>query len=37
MFVTPPASPTELPARLLAAGIDQERIDAFMAQFPQEL
>jgi mannose-6-phosphate isomerase len=33
MFVTPPASREELPARLLAAGIDQMRIDSFMEQF----
>jgi mannose-6-phosphate isomerase len=33
MFVTPPESVEELPARLLAAGIDQLQIDAFMEQF----
>jgi mannose-6-phosphate isomerase len=33
MFVTPPESREELPARLLAAGIDQARIDAFVEQF----
>jgi mannose-6-phosphate isomerase len=33
MFVTPPASPQGLPARLIAAGVDQARIDAFMEQF----
>jgi mannose-6-phosphate isomerase len=33
MFVTPPASSEELAARLLAAGITQEQIDAFMGQF----
>jgi mannose-6-phosphate isomerase len=33
MFVTPPENREELPARLLAAGIEQARIDAFMEQF----
>jgi len=33
MFVTPPEHGTELPSRLLAAGIAQDRIDAFMEQF----
>jgi len=33
MFVTPPASAQALPARLLAAGIEQGRIDSFMEQF----
>ncbi|MBV8530336.1 MAG: class I mannose-6-phosphate isomerase [Candidatus Eremiobacteraeota bacterium] len=33
MFVTPPASAEQLPARLLAAGIGQAEIDRFMAQF----
>ncbi len=33
MFVTPPEHRLALAARLLAAGIAQERIDAFMAQF----
>lgn len=33
MFVTPPETAGELPARLLAAGVDQERIDHFMEQF----
>jgi mannose-6-phosphate isomerase len=33
MFVTPPANREELPARLIAAGVDQARIDAFMEQF----
>ncbi|MBV9333584.1 MAG: class I mannose-6-phosphate isomerase [Candidatus Eremiobacteraeota bacterium] len=33
MFVTPPERNTELPARLLAAGIAQDRIDGFMEQF----
>jgi len=33
IFVAPPQSPEVLPVRLLAAGIPQERIDAFMAQF----
>jgi hypothetical protein len=33
MFVTPPESQTILTARLVAAGVAQERIDAFMAQF----
>lgn len=33
MFVTPPASRSFLAVRLLAAGIDQARIDAFMEQF----
>jgi mannose-6-phosphate isomerase len=33
MLVTPPNSPSALPARLLAAGIEQAQIDAFMAQF----
>ena len=33
MFVTPPQSSSELPVRLLAAGIEQDRIDRFMGQF----
>jgi mannose-6-phosphate isomerase len=33
MFVTAPPSPETVPARLLAAGIDQARIDTFMEQF----
>jgi mannose-6-phosphate isomerase len=33
MFVTPPESREDLPARLLAAGIGQTQIDAFMEQF----
>ncbi|HUA10341.1 MAG TPA: type I phosphomannose isomerase catalytic subunit [Candidatus Acidoferrales bacterium] len=33
MLVTPPESTEELVVRLLAAGIDQTRIDRFMAQF----
>jgi len=33
MFVTPPENAHELPARLLAAGVPQARIDAFMEQF----
>jgi len=33
MFVTPPETTELLPARLLAAGVAQERIDAFMEQF----
>ncbi len=33
MFVTPPPSPETVPMRLLAAGIAQPRIDAFMEQF----
>ncbi len=33
MFVTPPEHVTALAARMLAAGIAQDRIDAFMAQF----
>lgn len=33
MFVTPPQSSQQIAARLLAAGIDQERIDGFMEQF----
>jgi len=33
MFVTAPPSPETVPVRLLAAGIDQPRIDAFMEQF----
>lgn len=33
MFVTPPQSAQQLAARLLAAGIDQERIDRFVEQF----
>jgi mannose-6-phosphate isomerase len=33
MFVTPPETAQELPARLLAAGVDQDRIDRFMEQF----
>jgi mannose-6-phosphate isomerase len=33
MLVTPPADPEMVAIRLLAAGIDQQRIDRFMAQF----
>ncbi|HZV76221.1 MAG TPA: type I phosphomannose isomerase catalytic subunit [Candidatus Babeliales bacterium] len=33
MFVTPPENDEQLPARLLAAGIEQTRIDEFMEQF----
>ncbi len=33
MFVTPPESAEALPARVLAAGVTQEQIDAFMEQF----
>ena len=33
MFVTPPERRELLPARLLAAGVAQERVDAFMEQF----
>ncbi len=33
MFVTPPERRTELPSRLIAAGVAQDRIDAFMEQF----
>jgi mannose-6-phosphate isomerase len=33
MFVTPPESREQLPARLLAAGVDQAQIDAFVEQF----
>jgi mannose-6-phosphate isomerase len=33
MFVTPPRSRNLLAVRLLAAGIDQARVDAFMEQF----
>jgi mannose-6-phosphate isomerase len=33
MLVTPPADPEQLPVQLLAAGIDQTRVDRFMAQF----
>jgi mannose-6-phosphate isomerase len=33
MFVTPPESAQELPARLIAAGIGQTQIDAFLEQF----
>lgn len=33
IFVTPPQSTQALPVRLLAAGVPQERIDAFRAQF----
>ena len=33
MFVTAPATPESVPAHLLAAGIDQARVDAFMEQF----
>jgi mannose-6-phosphate isomerase len=33
MFVTPPESSELLAARLLAAGVDQEQIDRFLAQF----
>jgi mannose-6-phosphate isomerase len=37
MFVTPPQSTQELPARLLAAGVGQEQIDLFMGQFSGNL
>lgn len=33
MFVTPPTHPENVAVRLIAAGIDQDRIDRFMAQF----
>lgn len=33
MFVTPPERSDELAIRMLAAGVDQEQIDRFMAQF----
>jgi hypothetical protein len=33
MFVTPPESVQQLAARLLAAGVGQAQIDAFMEQF----
>lgn len=33
MFVTPPADARFLPAQLLAAGVDQQRIDRFVEQF----
>ncbi|MBV8725737.1 MAG: class I mannose-6-phosphate isomerase [Candidatus Eremiobacteraeota bacterium] len=33
MYVTPPANDHQLPARLLAAGVAQADVDAFMAQF----
>jgi len=33
MFVTPPANDDELAERLLAAGVEQARIDAFLEQF----
>lgn len=33
MFVTPPAQSDALAVRMLAAGIEQERVDRFMAQF----
>jgi hypothetical protein len=33
MFVTPPSNREQLPVRLLAAGVAQEQIDAFLAQF----
>ncbi len=33
MFVTPPRHPEDVAVRLLAAGVDQTRIDRFMAQF----
>jgi mannose-6-phosphate isomerase len=33
MLVTPPANPDGIALRMLAAGIDQDRIDRFMAQF----
>lgn len=33
MFVTPPHHTEQMPIRLLAAGVAQERIDHFMAQF----
>jgi len=35
MFVTPPENRDQLAGRLIAAGIAQARIDAFMAQFPE--
>ncbi len=34
MFVTPPTHPENVAVRLIAAGVDQEQIDRFMAQFP---
>jgi hypothetical protein len=33
MFVTPPENQEQLPARMVAAGIDQAQIDRFMEQF----
>ena len=33
MFVTPPTHPENVAVRLIAAGVDQGRIDHFMAQF----
>jgi hypothetical protein len=33
MLVTPPAHAAQLPARLLAAGVEQATVDRFMAQF----
>jgi mannose-6-phosphate isomerase len=33
MFVTPPSNREQLPVRLLAAGVAQEQIDAFLRQF----
>ena len=33
MFVTPPKTGELLAARLLASGVQQDAIDAFMAQF----
>jgi len=33
LLVTPPKTPQTLPARLLAAGVPQDRVDAFMEQF----
>jgi hypothetical protein len=33
MFVTPPENGQLLAGRLLAAGVEQEQIDRFLAQF----
>lgn len=33
MFVTPPAKANSLAIRMVAAGVEQERVDRFMAQF----
>jgi mannose-6-phosphate isomerase len=33
MFVTPPAQPGAIAIRMMAAGVEQERVDRFMAQF----